>query len=116
MKKAKESQKDKRLRRATRVRARLLRTSSRPRLSVHKSNSFVYLQLIDDEQGKTVLSASTRGLSGTPQEKIIVVAKNMAKEMIQNKITACVFDRGHNKYHGIVENIAKEIRSAGIIM
>lgn len=103
-------------RRAKRVRARFSGTDQRPRLSVFKSNSYVYLQLIDDASGKTILNVSTR--QAAPKSKKIEGAKTIgekiAKMAKEKGIKAAVFDRGRYKYHGIVKIIVETARKSGL--
>lgn len=102
--------------RAKRVRAKIFGTAKNPRLSVFKSNSYVYLQMIDDELQKTLLSISTR--QSAPKSKKAegakVVGEKIAKMAKEKGITKAIFDRGRYKYHGIVKEIVEQARKNGL--
>lgn len=107
----------KRTRRHKKVRARIWGTSKKPRLCVSRSAKHVYLQLVDDEKGKTILSASD--LSLTPNKKTKVetakeVGKLLAKQALAKKIEQVVFDRAGYKYHGRVKAAAEGAREGGL--
>lgn len=106
-----------RKRRAHRVRAVIFGTSDRPRLSVFKSNKYVYVQLIDDSVGKTIASASTRMESLKNIEKskrAAALGEIIAKKAKEIGITKAVFDRGRYKYHGVIKSIVQEVRKNGL--
>lgn len=104
-----------RLKRAAKVRSRLQTSETRPRLSVFRSNTHIYAQLIDDTKSVTICSASDLGLkSGTKSEKAAEVGNMIAKIMLEKGINACVFDRGGYLYHGRVKVLADAVRQAGI--
>lgn len=104
----------KRARRVARVRARV-RSSSLPRLSVFRSNRYVWLQVIDDAMGQTMASASSKAYaSGTKSEKAYETGKTVAKAALAKKIQKVVLDRGAYRYHGIVEAVAKGAREGGL--
>ncbi len=110
-----------RKRRARRTRANLFGTQSKPRLSVFRSNRYLYVQLIDDQRGKTLVSASTRSLTekGPKMEKTKTDYGKLLGEQIAEKaatvgITSAIFDRGKYKYHGRVKAIAEAARSKGL--
>ena len=102
--------------RAKRVRAKISGTPKSPRLSVFKSNNFVYLQAIDDESQKTLASASTRQVAA--KEKKAEGAKKLGKKIVEllkaKGIKEAIFDRGKYRYHGIIKTIAEEVRNGGI--
>lgn len=104
--------------RKIRVRKKLFGTESRPRLNVFRSNRHISLQVINDEQGKTLLGVSDKSktlkLSGTKTEKAVGLAKELAKLLSKNKIEALVFDRGSYRYHGRVKAVAETLREEGI--
>lgn len=107
-----------RRRRKLHIRKRVSGTPERPRISVFKSNRHLYVQVIDDEAGNTLLSASshsgeTKGLKPkvTDAEKLGVA---LGKKMREKKISRAVFDRNGNLYHGVVKAIADGARKAGI--
>jgi large subunit ribosomal protein L18 len=102
--------------RAKRVRAKIYGTGQKPRLSVFKSNNFVYLQLVDDSSQKTILSISTR--QAAPKSKKIEGAKTIgekiAKMAKEKGIKEAIFDRGRYKYHGVIKTIVEAARKNGL--
>lgn len=106
----------KRLQRKERIRARISWTSSRPRLSIYRSNSNIYAQLIDDVSWKTLCSSSDMKLeNGTKTEKATKVGEDIATKAKSLNITEIVFDRGWFAYHGRVKALADAARSTGLI-
>lgn len=110
-----------RLRRKRRTRAKIRGTAQRPRLSVFRSNRYTYAQLIDDEQGKTLVSASTKELmalkSKTLNPKLQQaeqLGELIAKKALEKGIKKAVFDRGEYKYHGRVKAVAEGARKGGL--
>ncbi len=101
-------------RRAKRTRSKLFGTAERPRLSVFRSASYIYAQLIDDSKGHTLVSGSTRGLKGTKTETSVALGEMIAKSAKEKGIDAMIFDRGSYIYHGRVKSIAEAVRAAGI--
>lgn len=110
-----------RLRRHRRVRKRVVGTSERPRLNVFRSLSQIYAQVIDDNQGHTLVSASTidpeveaqlRGLTKTEQAS--VVGRVLAERALSQGISRVVFDRGGYAYHGRVRALADAAREGGL--
>ncbi len=104
--------------RASRTRAQVRGTASRPRLSVSVSNAHVSAQLIDDENGKT-LAASTTAKEKTLaksslSDKSTWLGADIAKKAKAAKIKAVVFDRGFKLYHGRVKNVAEAARKEGL--
>ncbi|OGF27268.1 50S ribosomal protein L18 [Candidatus Falkowbacteria bacterium RIFOXYB2_FULL_34_18] len=105
----------KRMRRMTRVRAKISGTNKCPRLSVFKSNIGMYLQLIDDTAGKTIVSAHTREIKKEKDTKVeFELGKLLAKKAVEKKYTQVVFDRGGNIYHGRVKLVAEGAREGGL--
>ncbi|MEK7634304.1 MAG: 50S ribosomal protein L18 [Patescibacteria group bacterium] len=108
------------LRKKIRVRAKLFGTGQRPRFSVFVSNRFIYAQLIDDEIGKTIASASTKelidekSLPAGRQELPMMLGELIAKKAIEKGIKTIIFDRGGYKYHGRVKAIAESARKNGL--
>jgi large subunit ribosomal protein L18 len=103
----------KRLQRKARVRAKIFWTASRPRLSVYRSNSNIYVQLIDDVSWRTLASASDLKISeGTKTERAAKVGEEIAAKAKSLNITEVVFDRGGFAYHGRVKSLADAARSA----
>lgn len=106
-----------RTRRHARIRARVSGTEVMPRLSVFKSNTAVYAQLIDDASGKTLAAASTKTASGkTMMEKAGAVGKAVADAAKGKGIAKAVFDRGGFIYTGLVKAVADGAREGGLSM
>lgn len=104
-----------RIRRATRVRARIEGTSNKPRLSVFRSNTHITVQAIDDTTGMTLCSVhDMNAKKGTKIERAQEVGTSIAKAMLDKGITTCVFDRGGYLYHGRVKALAESAREAGL--
>ena len=102
-----------------RIRTKLHGTAQKPRLSVFRSNSDIYVQLIDDNSGTTIAASSSRekdivALGGTKVEKSLNVGKAVAQKAKAAGIDACVFDRGGYLYHGRVKAIADGAREGGL--
>ena len=107
----------KRVRRHARVRAKISGTAARPRMCVYRSNTGMYVQLVDDNTGKTMLSASTKELKmkkGTKQEAAAELGKLIAKKASGKKIKTVLFDKGGFKYHGRVKAVAEAARESGL--
>ena len=104
-------------RRHNRVRAKISGTASCPRLNVYRSNRAMFLQLIDDEAGKTLASASTLEVkeAGKKTEISLSLGKLIAKKAKAKEISKVVFDRGSYKYHGRVKAAADGAREGGLI-
>jgi large subunit ribosomal protein L18 len=118
---AEKSRSEARLRRHARVRKNVLGTEQRPRLSVFRSLSEIYAQVIDDHIGNTIASASTldeelrgkvKGLKKTEQAKL--VGKAVAERAMGKGVKAVVFDRGGFKYTGRVKALADGARESGL--
>jgi large subunit ribosomal protein L18 len=106
-----------RLRRRRRVRARIVGTAERPRLSVYRSNRGVFAQLIDDAAGKTLAAVNwtepeLRKLDSMEQAK--KAGELLAKRAGDSGVKACVFDRGGYRYHGRVKALAEGAREGGL--
>ncbi|GDX52434.1 50S ribosomal protein L18 [Bacteroidota bacterium] len=100
-----------------RIRKKISGTAERPRISIYRSNSEIYAQLINDEAGHTLLAASSRDLKdikGTKIEKSKQVGVALAKMAADKGITTAVFDRGGFLYHGRVQAIAEGAREGGL--
>lgn len=99
-----------------RVRATVIGTSERPRLSVHISNRHVVAQIIDDSSHKTLAHATTVGskTAGTMTEKAVTIGEEIAKKAAKAKVTKVVFDRGGRLYHGRVQALAEAARKNGL--
>lgn len=110
-----------RTRRHFRLRKKVAGTPERPRLVVTRSNRHMFVQVIDDEAGHTLVSASTmeadlRAKEGTKVEKSQLVGKLIAERALAAGITSVVFDRGGNKYHGRVAAVAEGAREGGLAL
>jgi large subunit ribosomal protein L18 len=106
---------EKRIRLKKKIRTKVLGTSLRPRLSIFRSNSFIYAQVIDDSKGVTLVSSSDMNIKkGTKTERGIEVGKEIAKISLTKGIKAVVFDRNGFKYTGRVKALADAARSAGL--
>jgi large subunit ribosomal protein L18 len=106
---------EKRARRHKRIRSKVSGTSDMPRLSVFKSNKFVYAQLIDDEKGATLVAASTQDIKGKGMlEKAKKAGLEIAKLAQEKKIKKVVFDRGGFIYTGRVKALAEGAREGGL--
>lgn len=104
-----------RTRRHGRVRAKISGTSSRPRLSVFRSNKFLYAQLIDDYANVTVGSASDLSVkTGTKIERAEKVGEMIAKIAQEKNITKVVFDRGGFLFAGRIKALAEAARAKGL--
>lgn len=115
MKKVRNLKTAKRKVRHTRIRAKVSGTKARPRLTIFKSNKFMYAQLIDDEKGVTLLAANSSKVKGKNMtEKAIEVGKHLAKAAIEKKIKKVVFDRGGYIYTGKVKALADGAREGGL--
>lgn len=110
--------KDSKIRRKIRTRSKIHGTNNRPRLSVFRSNKFMYAQLIDDDKKKTVLAISEKNIesksSVTKTENAKILGMALAKKAKSKKITAVIFDRGSYAYHGRVKAFADGAREGGL--
>lgn len=101
------------------IRKRVSGSAERPRLSVFRSNKGIYAQIIDDVNGKTVVSASSLDKDfageGNKIDQSVVVGKMVAQKAIAAGITAVVFDRNGYLYHGRVKSLAEGAREGGLI-
>jgi len=110
-----------RIKRHHRVRAKVAGTTDRPRLSVFRSLNHIYAQVIDDEKGITVVSASTVDpeIVGSLEGKVKksqaeLVGQTVAKRAMEKGVTEVVFDRGGYKYSGRVQALADAARKQGL--
>lgn len=105
-------------RRAMRTRARLHGTGACPRLTIKRSLKHVYAQLIDDDAGRTLASASDKEVEakGTPVEVAKEVGKILGNKAVVLGIAKAVCDRGPYRYHGAVAAIADGVREAGVTL
>jgi large subunit ribosomal protein L18 len=108
-----------RARRQLRARKRITGTAERPRLVVSRSSRHLFVQVVDDTVGRTVVCASTmeaglRSFDGDKSDKAKKVGELVAQRAKDAGIASVVFDRGGNKYHGRVAAIADGAREAGL--
>lgn len=107
---------DKRIRLKKKIRTKVSGTIERPRLSVFRSNKFIYAQVIDDTTGKTLVSASDMKVTkGKKTERSLDIGKEIAKLAIAKGIKTVVFDRNGFKYTGRVKALADSAREGGLI-
>jgi large subunit ribosomal protein L18 len=102
-----------------RIRKKISGTADKPRLSVFRSNSEIYAQLIDDTTGTTIAASSSREKDIAAQtapkvEKSKMVGAAIARKATALGVTGCVFDRGGNLYHGRVKAVADGAREGGL--
>lgn len=108
-----------RIKRKKRARAKIFGTLERPRLSVFRSNKHTYVQLIDDEAGKTLFGVSTKKLA---KDKLKAKKSDLAgklgeltaKKALEKGIKKAIFDRGNYRYFGRVKTIAESARKHGL--
>jgi large subunit ribosomal protein L18 len=109
---------ERRLRIKRRIRKVSFGTAERPRLAVYRSNKEIYAQIINDTEGVTIVSASSRdkGLSidGNKIEQAAAVGKALAEKAVSKGISQVAFDRGGNLYHGRVKSLADGAREGGL--
>ena len=104
-------------RRRRRVRTALRkRAGDRPRLSVHRTGRHIYAQIIDDAKGRTVVAASTLGVSasGANVDAAVLVGRQIAEAAKNAGVTTVVFDRGGYLFHGRVKALADAAREGGL--
>ena len=105
--------------RQNRTRFKLKKVTDRKRLSIFKSNNHIYAQIINDEKGVTLASASSleksiRTENKTKKELAERIGKEIAKRSIENGIKDVTFDKGKYKYHGIIKILADAARAGGL--
>lgn len=110
---------ERRERRKNRVRKKVFGLPNRPRVSIFKSNKYIYAQAIDDIGGKTIASVSSiskeleKKLNDTIEDAKIL-GSMLAKKLLEKGIDKVVFDRNFYKYHGVVKSFAESMRESGI--
>jgi len=103
-----------------RVRKRISGSAERPRLAVFRSNRHLYAQLINDLDGRTIVSASTMdpvlksGAKGATAETAVKVGKLVAERALEKGVKTVVFDRGGFRFHGRVKALADAAREQGL--
>lgn len=116
------SRSERRGKRKFRIRKRISGSAEKPRLSVFRSAKHIYVQAIDDAQGKTLASAATTEKAVAEQIKgytgnvaaAQVVGKAIAERLLKQGVKLAVFDRGGNRYHGRVKALADAARASGL--
>ena len=104
--------KDSKLRKKLHIRKKVVGTKDRPRLSVYKSLKAFYVQAIDDDEGKTLVSVSCKR-SGT-EAAMEAFATIVSDKLANKKVTKICFDRNGNKFHGAIKLFADALRRRGI--
>lgn len=108
-----------RARRKFKVRSNITGTKEIPRISVFRSNKFIYVQAIDDVLAKTIASSASISLKGakakTKIDDALETGKLLGDKLQKLNIKKAVFDRGHYKYHGRVSKLADGLRSSGVL-
>jgi large subunit ribosomal protein L18 len=102
-----------------RIRGKIQGTQERPRLNVFRSNTDIYVQIVDDLKGHTLCAASSKekdiaAVKETKVAKAALVGKKIAEKAIAAGITSVVFDRGGYLYHGRVKSLAEAAREGGL--
>lgn len=101
--------------RQKRIRAKIKSVSSLPRLSVFRSNNYIYAQIIDDKAQKTLIGVSEKKKqAGTKTERAKLLGQELAKLATGKKIAKVVFDKGPYAYHGRVKALAEGAREGGL--
>ena len=105
--------------RSEKIRYKLKKISKRARLSVYKSNTHLYAQLIDDSKGFTLASSSSleqtlKNKNLKKKEVTELIGKDIAKKIISKGIKDVAFDRGKYKYHGLIKILAEAAREEGL--
>lgn len=105
-----------RIRRHKRVRAKVSGNIDRPRLSIFRSLSQIYAQIIDDQNGKTLVAASSKEVKGKHAKSDVSaeVGKIVAEKAVRLGINKVTLDRGGYKYHGRIKSLAEAARAAGL--
>jgi large subunit ribosomal protein L18 len=107
-----------RLRRVLRVRKKLKGTSTKPRLSISKTNKHLSAQLIDDESSRTLASFGTysKEMKGQKKSKKVAekIGERIAEIALEKKLKGAIFDRGRFKYHGLLAHLADAARKKGL--
>jgi len=114
---------DRSLRAKLRIRKKIKRFSNRLRLSVYRSNNYIYAQIIDDQQKKTLLAVHPKEISADlkigkgeskKMKEAFLLGEVLAKKALVKKIKKVVFDKGCYKYHGRVKALAEGARKGGL--
>jgi large subunit ribosomal protein L18 len=111
---SRQTPQQKKLRIKRKIRATISGTDTRPRLSVFRSNNYMYAQLIDDVNAVTIAAASDMKAKGTKMEGAVAAGKALAAAAKAKGITQTVFDRNGFKYAGRIKALADAAREAGL--
>lgn len=118
LRKIKNASKAKEQRRKLSIRKKVVGTTERPRICATKTNSNLFVQVVDDSQSKTLFSVQTFGKkavgSSANAESAKLVGAEVAKNLAEKNIKNAVFDRNGKKYTGVISALATSIREAGI--
>lgn len=110
--------KQKRIIRKKRIRSKISGSDSRPRISVFRSNKHIHIQVVDDENNKSLMSISDKMLDGkqkkTKTAKSFETGELLATKLKKKKIESAVFDRSGYKYHGRIKATVEGLRKGGI--
>jgi large subunit ribosomal protein L18 len=113
-----EHKKVKRARRKAHIRKRVAGTGERPRLTVYRSSRYIYIQAIDDVEGRTLAAASNREKALAGLKSTVAggaqLGEVIGQRLKEKKIARIVFDRNGYAYHGVVKAIADGARKAGV--
>ena len=108
-------------RRRKAIRKKIIGSTDRPRMSVYKSNKNIYVQIVDDVQGRTICGLSTKSLNKEDKLKTrknlnfaVVIGESIADKAIEKGIKKIVFDRSGYRYHGVVKALAEAARKKGL--
>ena len=100
------------------IRRKISGTAERPRLAVFKSNNGIYVQIIDDVNGRTILQCSSHQVSESGKKNCVVaekIGKKIGENALKKDIKHIVFDRGGWPYHGKIASVATGARTAGLV-
>lgn len=116
---ANNSKQQHRINRHKRVRAKIFGTAERPRVSVFKSNKHIFVQFIDDDANKTIISSKIVSggkskIKGNKTDKAAKIGEMLAEKAKEAGIKEIIFDRGGFKYHGRVKAVAEGLRKGGL--
>lgn len=112
-----QAKRNKRIHRSRRVRAKISGTAERPRAAIFRSLRHTYVQLIDDQQGRTIVAVGDAKAKSAKQKKVDAgkaLGMAVAKAALAKKITSVVFDRRGYRYHGRVAAVAEGMREGGL--
>lgn len=114
-----KTRQEKRERRKLHIRKNIWGSADRPRINVYKSNKYLYVQAVNDDEGKAMMSLSSKKIdAGSKEMKPVDLAfklgEEFGKKMKAKKITEGVFDRAGYKFHGRVKAVAEGMRKSGI--